>query len=31
MRASSFESQAMAVTPSGKTVTTKYGIPDFGG
>ena len=31
MRASSFVSQAVAVTPSGETVTTKYGIPDLGG
>ena len=29
--ASSFDSHAVAVTPSGETVTTKYGIPDFGG
>lgn len=31
MRASSFDSQAVAVTPSGETVTTKYGMPDLGG
>ena len=31
MRASSFDSQAVAVTPSGDTVTTKYGMPDLGG
>ena len=29
--ASSFEPTAVAVTPSGETVTTRYGIPDFGG
>ena len=29
--ASYFESHAVAVMPSGETVTTKYGIPDFGG
>ncbi len=29
--ASSFDSHAVAVTPSGETVTTKYGIPAFGG
>ena len=29
-RASSFDSTAVAVTPSGETVTTRYGIPDFG-
>jgi len=31
IRASSFDSTAVTVTPSGETVTTKYGIPDFGG
>jgi hypothetical protein len=31
IRASSFDSHAVAVTPSGETVTTKYGIPDLGG
>ena len=31
IRASSFDSTAVAVTPSGETVTTRYGIPDFGG
>jgi hypothetical protein len=31
IRASSFESTTVAFTPSGETVTPKYGIPDFGG
>ena len=31
IRASSLVSTAVAVTPSGETVTTKYGIPGFGG
>jgi hypothetical protein len=31
VRASSFEETAVALTPSGETVTTMYGIPDFGG
>jgi hypothetical protein len=29
--ASSFDSTAIALTPSGETVTTRYGIPDLGG
>jgi len=29
--ASCFDATAVALTPSGETVTTKYGIPDFGG